>query len=41
VTSLFQSTEHRDMVISTGMEAGSAESYDRLEELIATLKSAS
>jgi uncharacterized protein YndB with AHSA1/START domain len=40
VTSLFQSTEDRDMVISIGMETGAAESYDRLEELVATLKSA-
>jgi uncharacterized protein YndB with AHSA1/START domain len=41
VTSLFQSTEDRDMVISTGMETGAAESYDRLETLLATLKHAS
>jgi uncharacterized protein YndB with AHSA1/START domain len=37
VTSLFQSTEDRDMVIATGMETGAAESYDRLEDLVATL----
>ena len=37
VTSLFESAEDRDMVISTGMEDGAADSYDRLEELLATL----
>lgn len=37
VTSRFQSTEDRDMVIATGMEGGAASSYDALERLLATL----
>ena len=35
--SLFQSREDRDGMIESGMEAGAAESYDRLAELLATL----
>lgn len=33
----YPSREVRDMVIATGMETGAAESYDRLEEVLATL----
>jgi uncharacterized protein YndB with AHSA1/START domain len=35
--STFATKEDRDGMIETGMEAGAAESYDRLEELLATL----
>lgn len=34
---LFQSREDRDGMLNSGMEAGAAESYDRLAELLATL----
>jgi uncharacterized protein YndB with AHSA1/START domain len=37
VVSTFASKEDRDGMIESGMEAGAAESYDRLEELLATL----
>jgi uncharacterized protein YndB with AHSA1/START domain len=36
-TSTFDTKEERDGMIETGMESGAAESYDRLEELLATL----
>jgi uncharacterized protein YndB with AHSA1/START domain len=35
VTVLYPSQEIRDIVASTGMEHGAAESYDRLAELLA------
>lgn len=35
--SLFQSREDRDAMLQSGMEAGAAESYDRLAELLQTL----
>jgi len=38
VTAEYPSQEVRDMVISSGMEKGAAVSYDRLEELVATLQ---
>ncbi|MBX3084151.1 MAG: SRPBCC family protein [Anaerolineae bacterium] len=38
VSSVFQSVADRDGMIQSGMEEGSNESYDRLEELLATLK---
>jgi uncharacterized protein YndB with AHSA1/START domain len=41
VTALYPSVEVRDMVAKTGMERGAATSYDRLEELVARLKSRS
>jgi uncharacterized protein YndB with AHSA1/START domain len=34
--SLFQSVEDRDGMLNSGMEAGAAESYDRLAELLVT-----
>jgi uncharacterized protein YndB with AHSA1/START domain len=34
---LYQSKEDRDGIIASGMEAGAAESYDRLAELLETL----
>jgi uncharacterized protein YndB with AHSA1/START domain len=37
-TSLFDSKEDRDGMLSTDMEEGAAESYDRLEELLAELR---
>lgn len=37
VSSVFQSVADRDGMLSSGMEEGSNESYDRLEELLATL----
>ena len=37
-TSLFPSVEDRDAVIQSGMEEGANETFDRLEELLATLK---
>jgi uncharacterized protein YndB with AHSA1/START domain len=37
-TTLFDSKEHRDGMLSTDMEEGAAESYDRLEELLAELR---
>jgi uncharacterized protein YndB with AHSA1/START domain len=39
VSAEYPSLEVRDIVISTGMEKGAAISYDRLEELVARLKS--
>lgn len=36
--SLFDSKEDRDGMLQTGMEAGAAESWDRLAELLATMK---
>ena len=38
VLSTFASQEDRDGMIESGMESGAAESYDRLEELLETLK---
>ena len=38
VTARYDSRETRDMVIGTGMERGAAISYDRLEDLVQTLK---
>jgi uncharacterized protein YndB with AHSA1/START domain len=38
VLSTFASQEDRDGMLQSGMEAGAAESYDRLEELLATLR---
>ena len=38
VTCLYPSKEVRDIVIGTGMERGAGISYDRLEELVAELK---
>lgn len=35
--STFQSVEDRDGMVGSGMEGGMSESYDRLEELLATL----
>src|SRR5262245_58023430 len=37
VTSVFQSVADRDGMLSSGMEAGANESYDRLDELLAKL----
>jgi len=37
-TSVFDTIEDRDGMLDSGMEAGAAESYDRLEELLATLQ---
>ena len=37
INSTFQSKEDRDGMLQSGMEAGANESYDRLEELLATL----
>ena len=37
-TSLFSSKEARDAMIASGMESGARETYERLAELIATLK---
>lgn len=37
VSSVFQSVADRDGMLSSGMESGSNESYDRLEELLASL----
>jgi uncharacterized protein YndB with AHSA1/START domain len=36
-TSVFSSIEDRDGMLQSGMEAGAAETYDRLAELLATL----
>ena len=36
-TSVFDTTEERDGMVQSGMAAGAAESYDRLEELLARL----
>ena len=37
VSSVFQSVADRDGMLSSGMEAGATESYDRLDELLATM----
>ena len=37
VTTTYPSKEVRDMVLSTGMESGAAESYDRLAEVLTDL----
>ncbi|HEV2034449.1 MAG TPA: SRPBCC family protein [Candidatus Dormibacteraeota bacterium] len=37
VTTVYPSKEVRDYVLTTGMEGGAAESYDRLEELLIEL----
>ena len=37
-TSLYDSKEDRDGMLNSGMEEGAAESYERLEELLPTLK---
>ena len=37
-TVLYPSKEVRDIVLQTGMEHGAAESYDKLAELLATLR---
>jgi hypothetical protein len=37
INSTFQSKEDLDGMLQSGMEAGANESYDRLEELLATL----
>jgi uncharacterized protein YndB with AHSA1/START domain len=36
--STFDTVENRDAMLNSGMETGAAESYDRLEELLATLR---
>jgi len=36
--SVYDSAEDRDGMLNSGMETGAAETYDRLEELLATLK---
>jgi uncharacterized protein YndB with AHSA1/START domain len=36
-TTLYKSKEARDGAVATGMAEGAAETYDRLEELLATL----
>ena len=36
--SVCDTIEDRDGMLDSGMEAGAAESYDRLEELLATLQ---
>lgn len=38
VTSLFQSAEDRDGMLESGMESGATESWDRLAELLESLK---
>ena len=37
-TSVFDSVEDRDGMMQSGMEEGAAETYDRLEEYLETLK---
>jgi uncharacterized protein YndB with AHSA1/START domain len=37
-TARYESQAVRDMVVSTGMEKGAAISYDRLEDLVISLK---
>jgi len=37
-TTLYKSREDRDAVIQTGFEAGAAESFDRLAELLEAMK---
>jgi uncharacterized protein YndB with AHSA1/START domain len=34
---LFDSVDHRDGMLESGMEQGAAESYDRLAELLQTM----
>jgi hypothetical protein len=36
-TVLCESRQIRDAILATGMEKGAGETYDRLEELLATL----
>jgi uncharacterized protein YndB with AHSA1/START domain len=36
-TMLFETTEDRDGMVQSGMETGAAESYDRLDALLARL----
>ena len=38
-SSVFQSIEDRDGMIQSGMESGATDSWDRLEELLKTMKS--
>jgi uncharacterized protein YndB with AHSA1/START domain len=38
VTSVFQTVADRDAMWASGMESGARESYDRLEEVLQTLK---
>jgi uncharacterized protein YndB with AHSA1/START domain len=38
VSSVFQSVADRDGMLHSGMESGSNESYDRLDELLASIK---
>ena len=38
ITSLFDSVEDRDGMLQSGMETGASETYDRLEELLATMR---
>ena len=38
ITTLYPTKEVRDLVLGSGMETGAAESYDRLAELLGTLK---
>lgn len=40
VTARYPSKQVRDIVMGTGMERGAAMSYDRLEDLLATLQRA-
>ena len=37
-TSVFDSVEDRDGMLGSGMESGAAETYDRLDEYLETLK---
>jgi uncharacterized protein YndB with AHSA1/START domain len=37
-TALYKSREDRDRVLQSGMEAGAAETFDRLVELLETLQ---
>ena len=37
MTNLYDSVEVRDIALESGMDGGVAASYDRLEELLATL----
>jgi hypothetical protein len=39
-TMLYESREARDVVLSSPMESGAAASYDRLEEILASLQAA-
>ena len=38
-TAVYDSVEARDAMIESGMEAGAAETYERLDEYLETLKS--